>query len=90
MVIQLRAVELEAAELLEALLALALVVLARRVPSLCAGRAHEVLVEAPMISHHLRVPRARIKHVFASGSPLAVGDQELLPNIIAFDATLAS
>ena len=41
-------VETEAAFLLQALFALVLFVLARRVSSLCAARAHEVFAEPPM------------------------------------------
>ena len=66
-------VEFEPAELLQAFLALVLVVLARRVSSLCAARAHEVSVESPMGSYHLTSPRASIKHVFAGRAPVAVG-----------------
>ena len=51
--VKLMLVKHEPAELFEALFALMLVVLARRVPSHCAVRAHEVSVEASMISHHL-------------------------------------
>ena len=83
-------VELEAAELLEALLALVLVVLARCVPSLCAARAHEVSVEVSMIPNHPCVPSACIKHLFASRAPVAVGCQALLPDINLFDTLLAS
>ena len=79
----------EAAELFEALFALVVVVLAGRVPSLCARRAHEVSVEASMISQHLSVPRACIKDVFASRTPVDVGGQALLPDIITLDTALA-
>ena len=83
-------VELEASEHLTALFALVLVVLSRRVSSLCAVRAHEVSDEAPMISHHLRVPSACLKHLFASRAPVAIRCQALLPDILAFDTELAS
>ena len=82
-------VEFETAERLEALLAPVLVVRARRVPLLCAARAHEVSVESHMVIYNHRVPRARIKHVFASRTPVAVGDQALIPETIAFDTTFA-
>ena len=89
-VVQRVLVELEAAELLEALLALVLVVLARRVPSLCAPRAHEVSVQASMLLYRIHVPRPCIKHASASRAPVAVEGKALSPDIIAFDTTLAS
>ena len=83
-------VELEAAELLQAFLALVLVVPARRVSSLCTARAHEVSVESPMGSYHLTTPCASIKHVFAGRAPVVVGGQTILPTSVALGTKFAS
>ena len=83
-------VKLEAAEFFQAVLALVLVVPARRVPSLCTARAHEISVRVSMVFfYRLHVPRARIKDIFASRAPVAVASQALFPDIIALDTTLA-
>ena len=82
-------VELESAELLQALLALVFVVLARRVSLLCAARAHEVSVEPPMGSHLFASPRTIIKHVFAGRAPVAVGGETILPSSVTQGTTLA-
>ena len=83
-------VELEAAELLQAFLALVLVVPASRVSSLCTARAHEVSVESPMGSYHLTTPCASIEHVFAGRAPVVVGGQTILPSSVVLGTKLAS
>ena len=89
-VILILSVELEAAEDLQALLALVILVPAWCVPSLCAARAHKVSVVLTMILNHLPVPSACIKHFFASRAPVVVEGQVLVPDIVAFDTSLAS
>ena len=64
-------VELQVAEVVQALFALVLVVLPGRIPPLSAARAQEVSIVISMVPYHLRVPTALIKHVFASRAPVA-------------------
>ena len=79
--------EVVAAEFLEALLALMLLVLARRVPSLCADGTYEISIAKSMVSYQYRVPAARIKDIPAGRTSVTVGEQFLPP--IALHTTLA-
>ena len=82
-------VELEAAEFFQAVLALVRVVLARRVSSFGTVCAYEISVRQPVMLELLIAPRTCVKHVLAGSTPVAVACQTLLPDIIAFDTTLA-
>ena len=83
-------VELKTAEDLQAPLALVLLVPARCVSSLCAVRAHKVSVALTMTLNHLPAPSACIKYFFASGAPVVVERQVLVPDVVAFYTSLAS
>ena len=83
-------VELEAAEDLQALLALVLLVSTRCVSAFCATLAHQVSVVLTMILNHLPVPSACIEDFFASRAPVVVEGQVLVPVIVAFETSLAS
>ena len=89
-VILILSVELEAAEDLQALLALVLLVSTRCVSALCATLAHQVSVVLTMILNHLPVPSACIEDFFASRAPVVVEGQVLVPDIVALDTSLAS
>ena len=89
-VILILSVELEAAEDLQALVALVLLVSTRCVSAFCATLANQVSVVLTMILNHLPVPSACIEDFFASRAPVVVEGQVLVPVIVAFETSLAS
>ena len=82
-------VEASSAEHSRAVFAPMQIVAAWRIASSGTKSAQKVPVAESMVFYYLLVPSLGIEDVLASSAPVSVVGQSLLPDIIAFYATLA-